>query len=177
MPWEMVILAFALSTDSFCLSLALACQGLNKLKIWLFTLLVGLLHVLLPLLGMYLGQSSQRILGTWAPSLGALALILMGVKVIYDGLKRKKNCEKIYVPNCMYLLFLTLAVSIDSLVAGFGLGTLGFQLFKASLIFGLTAAILTRLAFSLAKYLGRYVKEFDYFAGGVLILLGIRGLF
>lgn len=172
-----MLIALALGMDSFSMCLGLGTGGFRKRVIWLFTAIVGLFHVIFPLLGLFFGIMAGRWLGNAATILGALILMGIGLKMIYEtymGYGWQQG--QVEIKGWEYVL-LPLGVSIDSLTVGFGLGTFGFNFLGISLVFGLVAAVLTRLGFFLGDRVGFLIKSPGYLAGTVLLGLGIYALF
>ncbi len=171
MGLEIMLVAVALGMDSFSLSLGLGCQKVERKTIWGFTFLVGLFHVLMPLLGFFLGRAAGLFLGEIAAYIGAAVLFFLGVKMLREAIKGNKKDDCIL--EGWVLLVLPLSVSIDALSVGFGIGTFGINSFAAAVLFGLTAALLTRLGFMLGDRAGHLIKNSEYLAGFIFIGLAI----
>lgn len=174
MSFEIMLVAIALGMDSFSLSIGLGCQEIGKRKIWGFTLLVGIFHVLMPLLGFFMGRAAGEVLGDIAVYLGAAVLFFLGIKMLWDAINGKKR--ETCVLNGFMFLALPLSVSIDALSVGFGLGTFGVNSLTAAVLFGLTAAILTRFGFMLGDRAGNLLNNSEYLAGVILIGLAISAI-
>ncbi len=169
-------MALALGADSFCLSLGLGSQGIDKTKMWIFTGLVGLLHTIFPLMGFFIGHTALHYLGTLTRLLGAGILIIMGIKIILAS-GRQTACGQKYLLNGYDIGILALGVSIDSLLIGFSLGTFEYNSLEMALIFGFMAAFLTRLAFFLGSRVKNLIGSCGYVTGLILIALGVKAFF
>ncbi len=173
MSLDIILVAVVLGVDSFSLSLSLGCHHPPQKTIRAFTLLVGLFHVLMPLLGFALGRTAGVILGELAVYIGAGVLIFWGIKILVEAYRGKSpHCQ----PGGLALFTLSFGVSIDALSVGFGLGTFGVNSITAALLFGLVAAVMTRLGFSLGSRVKERLGRVEYLAGIILIGLGIEAL-
>ncbi len=82
--WSLIGLAVATSIDAFGAGVALAMRRANM---WVAAPTIGLVCALLTLLGARLGASAQRFLGRWAEVAGGLALMALGAKMLWDGIR------------------------------------------------------------------------------------------
>lgn len=81
----MFALALAMSADAFSFSLGLGMTGVNRRQILLVTLTVLVFHILMPLGGYAAGGFFGGFLGRWAGVLGAVILMLLGFRMIWEG--------------------------------------------------------------------------------------------
>jgi len=174
MTLEIMLVAIALGADSFSVSLGLECREEDWKRTWVFTLLVGFLHVALPLLGFYLGRIAGAYLGEVAETIGAGVLIFLGIKVLAEVRKGRD------IEDCLLrgwtLFLIPLSVSVDALTVGFGLGTFGVDSFALAFLFGGVALLMTRLGFFLGDRVRGLVPFSEYLAGLILVGLGIMAL-
>lgn len=172
---EVLLMALALGMDSFSLSIGLGCQGLKAGRAWLLTSLVGLFHILFPLLGLWLGQQVGMYLGNWAIYLGASILIVLGLKMILEARTQGgASCQEF---TGWQIVLLPMVVSLDALTVGFSLGAFGVHFLGLVVVFGLVAAFMTRLGVFLGDRLGMFFHKTGYLAGAILMGLGLWGLF
>ena len=171
---EVMLVAIALGVDSFSVSVGLGCQKKDEKRTWIFTAFVGFLHIVLPLLGFFLGQTAGFFLGEIAEYLGAGVLVFLGIKILGETYRGEE------ITDCglsgWSLFLIPVSVSIDALTVGFGLGTFGLGSFTAAILFGFVAILLTRLGFLLGEKVGRALPHTEYLAGIILIGLGVMVL-
>src|SRR6267142_1786321 len=84
--WTLFVLGFALSLDSFRVSLGLGARRLRSARQIQLALAFGLCDALAPLVGLVVGESVARFMGGWAEHLGPLILGGYGLYMIYTGL-------------------------------------------------------------------------------------------
>lgn len=181
-----VLVAVALGTDAFSLATGLGMGGLKRGPALFFSGMVGLLHIFMPLAGLYLGFLLGRLLGRLAAVTGALVLAGMGFLMLWESLtegRRKGSREsraswaQRALPGGVWqgaaaMLLLAGSVSLDALSVGFGLGALQASLPVAVLIMGLVAGSMTAAGFFLGRRAGSRLGDKAEAVGG-LILLGI----
>jgi len=174
--FEVIILAVALSMDSFAVSIGLGSKDGSRglgLKAGVF---FGTFQALMPFIG-YLG--GKGVLG-WVDSyahwiaFGLLALI--GAKMIYEGLHEGIEENIATITNKMMLL-LAIATSIDAVAAGFSLTLLDINAYLACMIIGVTTFAFSWFGVLIGNRSGTWLEsKAEIFGGVVLILIGIKML-
>ncbi len=188
-----VAVAIALGADAFSLSLAIGLYGIKKSMILRLSLVVAIFHVVMPLGGMMLGQALGSILGRYASGLGALVLIVLGVRILYKVYR--PTIERFSFGEARKALFqhnlstqsslsgfgiyvLAASVSLDALSVGFSLGTIRADLFITVMIIGMTAGLMTGMGLVLGRVIGTRLGDKAELLGGLaLLLIGIKLLF
>lgn len=179
-----LLVAVALGTDAFSLAAGLGMGGLKKRLAIFFSSIVGLLHVLMPLAGLYLGLFLGRLMGRLAAVVGALVLASMGFLMLWEALSEHREKEGFggrvlrAVPGrgvaqgVTAIVLLAGSVSLDALSVGFGLGALQASLPLTVLIMGGVAGSMTAAGFVLGRRAGHWLGDKAEAMGG-LILMGI----
>jgi len=166
-----ILIAVSLSMDAFSLSLAYGTLGMEKSKIRLLSLIVGLYHFFMPILGMYVGKKIILLLPILPGTLVFIVLFLIGIEMIVEAFKQEK---KLKVLNLLELLVFGFAVSIDSFSVGLGLKTIYKNPYISALIFSLSSFIFTYLGLVLGKKINSVVGNISTLIGGlVLIIIGV----
>jgi putative Mn2+ efflux pump MntP len=187
-----ILVAVVLGLDAFSLSLGLGLQGRSRGYGVKFSVMVGLFHIIMPLIGLSLGLAAGKFLGVWASRLGAVILAYIAVDFIIKGYRQarphsytfKEGKSIIAKQNDSYrenwgnMLLLGTSVSIDALTVGFSLGTFKMPVFITVIIMGMVAAIMTLLGFVGGRMFSRLVGSYAQMAGGiVLAALAVKLLF
>ncbi|MHB1653182.1 MAG: manganese efflux pump MntP [Desulfitobacteriaceae bacterium] len=190
--WTTVV-AVALGADAFSLALAIGLTGIGKKMIWRLTVVIAVFHVIMPLVGLFAGQTLGMFLGALAKAIGATLLIWLGIRMIVSIYKPKE--QRLPLSNARELLkrgklprgislegvgifALAISVSLDALSVGFSLGTLGSQIGWTVLIMGCVAGLMTMVGLLLGRILGTWVGERAELLGGLaLIVIGLKILF
>jgi len=180
-----ILIAFALGIDAFSVCIGIGLCGISKRKIISLTIVVAIFHIVMPLIGMMLGNIAGSYIGNMASIFGAIVLMTIGLyyigQYIMDAYKRKRNNLSCPVDTSILnkpfgVFILAAGVSIDALAVGFGLGALGMDLLVTVATMGIIAGIMTYGGLVIGKKLGSIVGDYAELVGGVL-LVGIAVYF
>lgn len=165
-----ILIAVSLSMDAFSLSLAYGTLNLDKKYILKLSLIVGIYHFFMPLIGMFLGSKFLEIIPN--PSLIVFIILsFIGIQMIIETFKEEKKME---LKSILQLLTFGLAVSIDSFSVGIGLKTISNNLILCAATFSLSSFIFTYLGLILGKKINQLIGKISTLLGGiVLIIIGI----
>lgn len=170
-----ILIAISLSMDAFSLSLIYGTSGISKKDKIILSLIVGIYHFLMPLLGLNIGSFIARKIIFNAHLLVGIILSLVAIEMIISSLKEKEEEILLTIPS--YLLF-GLSVSIDSFTTGIGLPAITSSYFLSSLIFSLTSFTFTYLGLNLGNILNKKYGHISTIIGGIILLaLGITYIF
>lgn len=188
-----VAVAVALGADAFSLSLAIGLAGIRNSMILRLSLVVAVFHVFMPLGGMLLGQALGSLLGRYAGWIGALVLIVLGGRMLYEVYRptveyfpfkeaKKALYQKKSAPNTSLngfgIYLLAASVSLDALSVGFSLGTIRTDIFFTVLTIGLIAGLMTGMGLILGRVMGTRLEDKAELLGGLaLSLIGVKLLF
>lgn len=169
-----IIIAISLSMDAFSLALAYGTLNLNKKDIYKLSLVVGLYHFFMPLLGLFFGNIILNYINN--PNfLVFVILFIIGIEMIYETFKAEdiKN-----IVSFRQILLFGLAVSIDSFSVGIGLNVISKDYLYCSFIFSLFSLSFTYLGLILGKKINNVIGKTSTIIGGlVLIVIAFMYLF
>jgi putative Mn2+ efflux pump MntP len=167
----LLLLGFALSLDSFRVSLGLGALKLRTMRQAQIVLCFGLCDALAPLVGLLIGKSIIDLAGTWAEHLGPLLLCAYGAYVIYVA---RRCAGKEAGESGWIVLGLPLSLSLDNLVAGAGLGMIGFTLLLSVTVIGAMSALMSLAGLLIGRTAVNYMRlRSEVFAGVALVFIGI----
>ena len=170
-----LLLAVALGADAFSMCLGVGMAGVRRLQVILISVTVLLFHIMMPLAGWHIGNRVGSLVGNAAAIAGALALIYLGARMLWDVYRRDREDPIVAVVNTWGLLVLAASVSMDALSVGFTLGTYKVNLFLVTLTFGIVAGLMTFAGLMLGRLLGNLAGERAQLLGGVILLgIGIK---
>ena len=190
-----LVIAVALGTDAFSMAIGIGACNIRYRQIIIISLVVLVFHIVMPLIGLYLGVLAGSVIGRLAGIIGALLLAFIGVLMLREGLKGgdgdgvpkllkslglvNRDGGKLRVTAGLWgCMVLGVSVSLDALTVGFGLGTLNFNLVLTVLTIGLVAGIMTTLGFLVGKKLGSWLGDKAQVIGGVILIgVAIKMLF
>jgi len=137
----LAVLGFALSWDNFRSSVALGTVPFGLRRAVQISLVFGFWDAVAPLVGGLLGRYFGDAVGPVAEYVGPAVLGAYGVYLLVGAVR---NPEPDEVDHPWVTLFgLPLALSIDNLIAGTGLGLLGYSPVIPALCFGLVTAVMS----------------------------------
>lgn len=188
---NIILISIVLGLDAFSLSLGMGLKRVSRKYELRFALAVGLLHILMPLLGLNLGLLAGKFLGKWAARLGAVVLFYIAIDFIRKGyeeskIQRIKFNERHRVfespaslkSSWKAIFVLAVSVSIDALTVGFSLGTFNMPVLISSAIMGATAGSMTLLGFASGRIFSRILGSYAQIFGGLLLfILAVKMLF
>ena len=151
-----ILIAISLSIDAFSVSVSYGLLNIKKENIIITSILVGLFHFFMPLLGLKIGYiiSTVKYINT--------NLILVLVLFII-GLEMLKSINENEIPekrqNFLESLIFAFLVSIDSFFIGVGLNAITTHTILASIFFSIFSFSLTLTGFLLGKYITKKSKK------------------
>lgn len=173
---SLVFMAIALGMDAFSVSLGAGMQQLRLKRIAIIGVIFGLFHLILPLLGMMIGQFISTSIGHFALLASGLLLIAVGVQMILAAFNH--DFVKVIEPFGFGLLFLAFSVSVDSFSIGLSLGMFGVQTIIALSLFGSVSMIMTWAGFLLGRKVRGLLGLYSEILGGsILCTFGLQIIF
>ena len=170
-----ITIAISLSMDAFSLSLAYGTLNLRKKDIISLTVIVGMYHFFMPLLGNAVGSLFLTIFPLEPSVIVFVVLVFIGVQMIIEGIKGQEELKNL---TLIEKILFGLAVSIDSFSVGVGLQSISNKYVLCACIFSLSSLIFTYLGLLLGKKINNIVGKISTIAGGiVLIVIGFIYLF
>ena len=156
--------------DAFSLALVYGMQGMTKKQKIFLSIIVGIYHFIMPLIGLIFGTILDNINLISIDIIATLILIYIGIDLIISNSKKEDRLE---ITKIGFLIF-GLSVSIDSLTIGIGLKAITNNYLISSIIFSLTSLIFTYLGLTLGNIIGNKIGSYSKIIGGsVLIIIAI----
>lgn len=169
-----LILGVTLAMDAFSLSIMIA-SGITKKFAIKFILIVGLMHLVLPILGGLIGYRTSSVLAINGDFIFGIILILLGIQILITI--KKDDTTKIK-NNFLSLFLLAFSVSFDSFSVGFGLSFSSGVVIINSIIFSICSLTFTALGLIIGKYISSYLGIYSKFISSiVLIFYGIYQIY
>lgn len=162
------LIAVSLSMDAFSLSLIYGTGGINKKDKLLLSLIVGIYHFIMPLIGLSIGLYIESKIFLNTHILVGIILSLIAIEMIISSFKNEE--DKILYSIVGYLIF-GLSVSIDSLTTGIGLPAITENYLLSSIIFSLTSFSFTYLGLNLGVFLNQKYGQISTIIGGIILLV------
>lgn len=171
----LLFIAVAISLDAFSMSLGMGVYTLSISKIFTLGYIVGLFHIIMPLMGIVIGRFLSIKLGMITAIIGGLLIMVLGLQLIYSSIKKKD--ERSFSAGISMWIF-ALSVSLDSFSVGLSLGMVGVKLWISILFFGIVSMIFTWIGLLLGGKVHRITGRYGEMLGGIILLLfGVKMLF
>ena len=169
-----LILAVGLSMDAFSLSLIYGTLNLKSNMQRLMSIMVGIFHFFMPLLGYKIGELILKVIKINPDILVGIIFIFLGIEMLIS-LKKEEQVK--LLTGIISVVFFAFTVSIDSFSVGIGLGVTNTNMILPSIIFSLTSAIFTYMGVILGKKLSDKFGSITTLIGSIILLiLGISYL-
>ena len=163
-----LILAVSLSMDAFSLSLAYGTLNMKKTQIKILSIIVGIYHFIMPIIGMYIGSTIIDNLPIIPNTLVFIVLFLIGIQMIIESYKEDKYIKEL---TLFEMLLFGFAVSIDSFTLGLGLKVIYKLPILAALIFSIISLLFTYLGLNIGKKINEKVGKISTIVGGVTLMI------
>lgn len=180
--FEIVLIGFVLSADSFSAALALGARNHSFKDSLRFALFSGGAESLAALAGALSGKLITHYFDQYDHWIAFILLVLVGINIFKEGLEELRGhgeiekIEKQFHGN-LKLLIVAMATSIDALAVGVGIGSANKIIYPYILSIGLWAFFTTILGMFIANKLSKKIGPYFHFmAAIILILLGINFL-
>lgn len=169
---SILFIAIGLAMDAFSVSIS---RGLtlkfNIKHALIIALFFGGFQAFMPILGWISGIQLQSIVSTLAPWIAFILLLIIGLKMIYEGIYTDSE-ESGSSLQFNELLFLSIATSIDAFAVGVTFAFLNIEILIPVIIIGVITFILSFAGVYIGKNIGHLFENKIEILGG-LILIGI----
>lgn len=170
-----LIISLSLSMDAFSLSLAYGMFNMKKKEIITLSIIVGIYHFIMPLLGNTIGNAIFKLIYIDQKIIVLIVFIMIGIEMIFDAFKSEKKSK---ITSFFEMLCFGFAVSVDSFSTGIGLKAINSNYFLCYISFSITSLICTYLGLILGKKLSEKIGNIASIIGGLmLIIIGISYIF
>lgn len=163
-----IMIAISLSMDAFSLSLAYGTLNLEKKYIHMLSIIVGIYHFAMPLMGMWIGNSILKILPVSTNTIVFIVLVLIGLEMIIESFKENRSVSLMKVSE---LLIFGLAVSLDSFSVGLGLSAIYKNPWICAITFSISAGLFTYIGLYLGKKINTWIGKISTIIGGIILII------
>lgn len=160
------LIAISLSMDAFSLSLAYGIEGINNKNKIILSIVVGLYHFIMPLIGLFFSQIITNHIILNINIIASIILFVIGVDLI---ISKEKDNNLIF--SFMGILLFGLTVSIDSLSVGVGIKAITHNYYSSFLVFSITAFIFTYLGLYLGNTINQKMGLYSKYLGGIILII------
>ena len=159
------VMAAALGMDAFSLGVGIGMRGIRLLHVLRISLMIGIFHVIMPLLGKVTAYVA-----------GGL-LVLLGGHMIVNAF-RGGFAKVVNHRSWGGMILFSLSVSIDSFSVGVSLGMFRSNLLITVLAFGFFGGLMSMMGLLLGRKVSRNLGDYGEALGGaVLLAFGLMFIF
>lgn len=142
-------------------------------------LIFGVVEAITPIIGWLIGQAASQFVEDWDHWIAFGLLLILGLHMIYNGLKASEEQEEKTKQHGFFVLVVTaIATSIDALAVGIGLAFINVNILVAAAAIGLATMTMVTIGTMLGRVLGTIAgRRAEIFGGIVLMLVGATILY
>lgn len=174
---SLIILAIGLTFDTFAaaISIGLMVNYIQFKQATKIAICMAFFQALLPLLGWWIGSSIRHLIADFDHWIALLLLSALGMKMIIEGLKHADDRKPFNPFQFSVLITISLATSIDALIAGIPLGFSDVNIWLAIAIIGFFTYLMAMLGMLFGKKAGAlFGQRMEIFGGCMLIAVGVK---
>lgn len=162
------MLAVGLSMDAFSLSMIYGTLNLSKKMQKLMSIMVGIFHFFMPLLGYQIGELILKVIKVNPDILVGVIFIILGIEML---LSLKKEEQVKLLTSIFSVIFFAFTVSIDSFSIGVGFGVANVNMLLPCIIFSITSAVFTYIGVVLGNKLANKFGNITTLIGSIILLI------
>ena len=176
--YEIIIMALALSMDSFAVSLTSG-AGMPRFtvgRVLKMAIVFALFQGAMPVIGYFLGETFRTIIADYDHWIAFIVLVVLGGKMLYESLHKGKE-EKVEADPSRWrrTIALAIATSIDALAVGISFSFLQVDIILAVSIIALVTMLVSIGGLCIGRFVGARFSRYAETGGGViLLLLGVK---
>ncbi len=172
-----ILIGIGLSMD--CLAVSLAIGTTTKTRLLTVAVIIaasfGIFQAGMTIIGWLAGSGFIDLISAYDHWIAFLLLLLVGVKMIWEGFNDNVDEPPIDVIRFVPVLILSVATSIDALAVGVSFGVLNTAVLIPALIIGMVTFVMSFCGVLLGERLEKILGTKTEIAGGlILVLIGIR---
>ena len=164
--FTILLIGISLSMDAFSLALIYGMIGMTKTQKIYLSIIVGIYHFIMPLIGLTFGTLLEHINLISIDIIASLILIYIGIDLIISNSKEEDRLE---ITTAGFLIF-GLSVSIDSLTVGIGLRAITNSYLTSSILFSLSSLTFTYIGLTLGNIIGNKIGTYSKLLGGIILI-------
>lgn len=169
-----LLIAVSLSMDAFSFSLIYGTLNLTKNKLIQMSLIVGIFHFIMPLIGYKLGEEILKIIKINPDILVGIILLILGIEMLFT-LKKEEKVK--IITNIFSIILFAFTVSIDSFSIGISFGVINTNILIPCIIFATISSIFAYIGLILGRKISFKFGNITLLIGSIiLIILGINYL-
>ena len=180
---EIIIIAIVEAMDCFAVAVStgLAKSGIRYSRAMLQAVSFGVFQGGMTLLGYFLGSFAERWFSTIATPIACAILCILGLRMIWGGIRGNDEGENTAVKNLTIanILLLSVATSIDAFAVGISFAFINANMVLATSAIALASFVMGVIGFEIGRHTAKrfQTKIPEIVAGFILVDIGVKMLF
>lgn len=167
--FTVLLVAIGLSMDTFSVSLSYGLFEFNKNKIYIMSIMVGIFHFFMPLLGHCFGDFLLLLIPFNEKTIIGIIFLLISIDIIISLCKKE---EAKPINSIFDIVLFSFTVSLDSFSTGIALDVFNVPYLLICLIFMIVSFLFTYFGLSMGNFLHNIIgKKAEYI--GIFLLLSL----
>lgn len=162
-----ILIGIGLSMDAFSLAILYGTLNIGKKKINALSIIVGIFHFFMPILGYFLGSMVLSYIMLNAHILVGTIFLIIAIEMLISLFK---NEEVPILSNPFSLFLFGFTVSIDSFSVGIGLASLNKPLYLYAIIFSIISFLFTYTGLRLGGKISERFGKYGTLLGSMILL-------
>lgn len=161
------LIGLALSMDAFSLAIGIGTTNISNRNKQILSLMVAIMHFIMPNLGLYLGDQLFRFLEINVDILMIIIFAYLGITMFIN----RHETKAIVRDSVISYLIIAFSVSIDSFSIGLGLMSITDHHLIAALVFAFCSGVITYLGLLIGEYSIKLLEEKAATLGSIILML------
>ena len=166
--FNILLIAISLSIDSFSLSLSYGMSGISKKSIITTSIVVGLFHFFMPLIGYLIGIPLFEYTLLKPKYILFFIFLIISIDMIICFFDQKQEIKTL---NLLGIIIFAFSVSFDSLSVGLGISYLYDNIIIAVTTFCIVSMFFTYIGFILGKKVSNIIGKWSFLVGAITLFL------
>ena len=172
--FSIILIGIALSMDTFSLSLSVGMFNISNRKALKLACIVGIMHFIMPFLGMILGEQLIQIFEIKYDILLGFILIIIAIQMMIDVIRHE---EEKFNLNTFGMFLFAFGVSLDSFSLGLGLKAITSNIYLAMSVFVICSSLFTYLGVASGRFANKILGIYANILGSIILfILGLMHL-
>lgn len=168
---SILLIGIALSMDTFSLSMGIGMFHNEKKLALKLAFIVGIMHFLMPFLGMVFGKELVRAFELKCDILLGIILIFIAIQMLIDIFKHE---EEKFNLSLLGLFLFALGVSLDSFSVGLGITAITENIYLAMGIFAICSFLFTYIGVIIGGFANKILGIYANIIGVIILfILGV----